>query len=149
MQNQLGKMKVLAKDMCLLNRGSHIHRCYCFSTDKNSAEVDIAPASGKVNRPWNIVQGHRVKVRAWRACQGQILCKVSDSQLSLMSRKPNFDVKIFKVSGPWNIGQGHRVKVRAWRVCQGHLLCKVSDLQLSLMSRKPNFDIKIFKVSGP
>ena len=29
-----------------------------------------------------------------------ILCKVSDSQLSLMSRKPNFDVKIFKVSGP-------------------------------------------------
>ena len=37
----------------------------------------------------------------------------SDLQLSLMSRKPNFDVKIFKVSGPCNIGQGHRVKVRA------------------------------------
>ena len=28
------------------------------------------------------------------------ICKVSDLQLSLMSRKPNFDVKIFKVSGP-------------------------------------------------
>ena len=42
----------------------------------------------------------RVKVRACRVCQGQLLCKVSDSQLSLMSRKPNFDVKIFKVSGP-------------------------------------------------
>ena len=28
------------------------------------------------------------------------ICKVSDSQLSLMSRKSNFDVKIIKVSGP-------------------------------------------------
>ena len=31
---------------------------------------------------------------------GKLLCKVSDLQLSLMSRKPNFDIKIFKVSGP-------------------------------------------------
>ena len=38
---------------------------------------------------------HRVKVRA---CQGQLVCKVSDSQLSLMSRKPNFDVNIDKTS---------------------------------------------------
>ena len=30
--------------------------------------------------------------------KGQLLCKVSDLQLSLMSRKPNFDVKIIKVS---------------------------------------------------
>ena len=29
--------------------------------------------------------------------------------ISLMQRKPNFDVKINKVSGPLNIGQGHRV----------------------------------------
>ena len=40
------------------------------------------------------------KVGAGRVCQGQLLCKVSDSQLSLMWRKPNFDIKIFKVSGP-------------------------------------------------
>ena len=104
-------------------------------------------ASGKVNRPWNIAQGHRVKVCAWRVCQGQLLCKVSDSQLSLMSRKPNFDVKIFKVSGLWKIGQGHQVKVCAWRVCQGQLLCKVSDSQLSLMSRKPNFNVNVDKTS--
>ena len=31
---------------------------------KNSTEVDIAPASGKVSGPLNIGQGHRVKVRA-------------------------------------------------------------------------------------
>ena len=37
-----------------------------------------------------------VNVRAWRVCQGQLLYKVSDSQLSLMSRKPNFDVNVDK-----------------------------------------------------
>ena len=42
----------------------------------------------------------QVKVCARRVCQGQLLCKVSDLQLSLMSRKPNFDVKIIEVSGP-------------------------------------------------
>ena len=35
-----------------------------------------------------------------RACQGQLHCKVSHSQVSLMQRKPNFDVKINKVNGP-------------------------------------------------
>ena len=97
----------------------------------------------KVSGPWNIGQGQRVKVHAWRVCQGQLLCKVSHLRLSLMSRKPNFDVKIFKDSGPWNIGQGYWVKVCAWRVCQGQLLCKVSDSQLSLMSRKLNFDVDV------
>ena len=29
-----------------------------------------------------------------------LLCKVSHSQLSLMQRKPNFDLKINKVNGP-------------------------------------------------
>ena len=33
-------------------------------------------------------------MRACRVCQGQLLCKVSDSQLSLMSRKLNFDVNV-------------------------------------------------------
>ena len=94
----------------------------------------------KVNGPWNIGQGHWVKVNSWRVCQGQLLCKVSHSQVSMMWRRPNFDVKINKVNGPWNIGQGHWVKVRAWRVCQGQLLCKVSHSWLSLMQRKPNFN---------
>ena len=31
-------------------------------------------------------QGHRVKVPASRVCQGQILCKVSSSQLPLLQR---------------------------------------------------------------
>ena len=31
-------------------------------------------------------QGHRVKVPASRVCQGQLLCKVSSSQLPLMQR---------------------------------------------------------------
>ena len=44
--------------------------------DKNSAEVDIAPA------------------------KYTLLCKVSHSQLSLMQRKPNFDIKINEVNGP-------------------------------------------------
>ena len=35
-----------------------------------------------------------------KGMSGQLLCKVSDLQLSLMSRKPNFDIKIIKVSGP-------------------------------------------------
>ena len=46
----------------------------------------------KVNGLQNIGQGHWVKVRALRVCQGQLLCKVSHSWLSLMQRKPNFDV---------------------------------------------------------
>ena len=31
-------------------------------------------------------QGHRVKVPASRVCQGQLLCKVSSSQLTLLQR---------------------------------------------------------------
>ena len=40
------------------------------------------------------------KVLVSRVCQGQLQCKVSDSQLSLISRKPNFNIKFVKVSGP-------------------------------------------------
>ena len=38
---------------------------------------------------------HEIKVKGMsrRVCHGQLLCKVSNSQLSLMQRKPNFDVK--------------------------------------------------------
>ena len=39
-------------------------------------------------------------VSVYRVCQGQLLCKVSHSQLSLMQRKPNFNLKINKVNGP-------------------------------------------------
>ena len=49
--------------------------------DKNSAEVDIAPAFGEITTACNVGQGHRVKMPASRVCQGQILCKVSSSQL--------------------------------------------------------------------
>ena len=46
----------------------------------------------------NIGQGHWVEVRALRVYQGQLLCKVSHSQLPMMGIKPNFDVKINKVN---------------------------------------------------
>ena len=39
-----------------------------------------------------------VKYRSRAPGQGHLLCKVSDSQLSLMSRKPNFDVNVDKTS---------------------------------------------------
>ena len=35
----------------------------------------------------------KVKGMSRRVCHGQLLCKVSNSQLSLMQRKSNFDVK--------------------------------------------------------
>ena len=35
-----------------------------------------------------------------KVCQGKLQCKVSHSQLLLMQRKPNFDIKINKVNGP-------------------------------------------------
>ena len=54
----------------------------------------------KVNGSQNIGQGHWVKVPASRVCQGQLLCMVSHLQLSMMRRKPNFDLKINKVNWP-------------------------------------------------
>ena len=54
----------------------------------------------KVNGSQNIGRGHWVKVPAGRVCQWQLLCMVSHSQLSMMRRKPNFDVKNNKVNGP-------------------------------------------------
>ena len=50
-------------------------------SDKNVAEVDIAPASGKIIKNMKYDQGHQVR-------------------LSLMQRKANFDIKIIKVNEP-------------------------------------------------
>ena len=78
-------------------------------------------------------------------CQGQLLCKVSPSQLSLMSRKPNFDVKNFKVSGlkyrSRSAGQGACLKDMSRTITmQGFRLAAITDVKLRL---------KIFKDSGP
>ena len=40
----------------------------------------------KVSWAWNEGQGHQVMMPAWRVCQGQLLCKVSSSQLPLLQR---------------------------------------------------------------
>ena len=49
--------------------------------NKNSAEVDIAPASGKVNRPCNIVQGQGACLKGMSrtiTVQGFRLAAISD-----------------------------------------------------------------------
>ena len=59
---------------------------------KNSAEVDIALAFGEITTACNVGQakkGHGVCLKsgpASRVCQGQLLCKVSSSQLTLLQR---------------------------------------------------------------
>ena len=68
---------------------------------KNAAEVDIAPASGKITKnAKNIDQGHRVKVHVRRLCQEQILYKVSNLQLPQISAGKKIYIKIDKVDRP-------------------------------------------------
>ena len=62
--------------------------------DKNSAEVDIAPAFGEITTACNVGQakkGHGACLKSGqlvyaRVCLGQLLCKVSSSQLTLLQR---------------------------------------------------------------
>ena len=60
---------------------------------KNAAEVDIAPASGKITK--NVKYRSRAPGQgvSARDCEGHLLCKVSHLKLSLMQKK-NLDVKI-------------------------------------------------------
>ena len=54
--------------------------------NKNSTEVDVAPALGNITGALNLGRWHPVIVHAWRVCQGQLLCKVWHSQLALLLR---------------------------------------------------------------
>ena len=76
---------------------------------------DLTQNIDNVTGAWNEGQGHRVKVPAWRVCQGQLLCKVSSSQLPLLQRNEVYSQtwrnfldstqNIDKVGGAWNEGQ--------------------------------------------
>ena len=69
----------------------HLHSYHCCREMNFISRLDVNfPDStqniDKVTGAWNEGQGHRVKVPAWRVCQGQLLCKVSSSQLPLLQR---------------------------------------------------------------
>ena len=91
----------------------------------------------RVTEAWNVGQYYQVKLRAWRACQGQLLSKVWHSQISLLYRNALFIKSLtngrVRVTEAWNVGQYYQVTLRAWRACQGLLLCKVWHSQISLL----------------
>ena len=69
----------------------HLHSYQCcremnFISRLDVNFLDSTQNIDKVTGAWNKGQGHRVKVPAWRVCQGQLLCKVSSSQLPLLQR---------------------------------------------------------------
>ena len=63
----------------------HLHSYHCCK-EKWTLFLDLTQNFDKVSGAWNQGQGHRVKMPAWRVCQGQLLCKVSSSQLTLLQR---------------------------------------------------------------
>ena len=64
--------------------------------NKNAAEVDIAPALGKITKNLKYRSRGPGQGPLERVCQGHLLCKISHSQLSQVQRKPKFDIKINK-----------------------------------------------------
>ena len=78
--------------------------------NKNSAEVDIAPALGEITRVCNVGQvklGHGACMKSMsrtNTMQGFILTATEKCRLDI-----NFD----KVNGARNEGKGHRVMVHA------------------------------------
>ena len=108
---------------------NHCCRKMNFISRLDANFLDSTQNIDKVSGAWNEGQGHQVKVPSWKVCQGQLLCKVSSTQLPLLQRNELYfytrrkfsrlNVKFCQNSGVWNEGQGHWVKVPAWRVCQG------------------------------
>ena len=69
----------------------HLHSYHCCREMNFISRLDInfldsTQNIDKVSGAWNEGQGYRVKVPTWRVCQGQLLCKVSSSQLTLLQR---------------------------------------------------------------
>ena len=69
----------------------HLHSYHCCREMNFISRLDVnfqdsTQNIDKVTGAWNECQGHRVKVPAWRVCQGQLLYKVSSSQLPLLQR---------------------------------------------------------------
>ena len=56
------------------------------AAEKCTLMLESTQNHDKVTEARNLGQGHRVIVRAWRVCQGQLLCKVWHSQLSPLQR---------------------------------------------------------------
>ena len=81
-------MKLPPPQKKLMTRQIHL------PSNKNSAEVDIAPAFGEITIACNVGQaknGHGACLKSGqlvyaRVCLGQLLCKVSYSQPSLLQR---------------------------------------------------------------
>ena len=69
----------------------HLHSYHCcrkmnFISRLDVNFLDSTQNIDKVSGACDEGQGHRVEVPASRVCQGQLLCKVSSSQLTLLQR---------------------------------------------------------------
>ena len=83
------QVKVPACRVCqgqLLCKVSYCCREMNFISRLDVNFLDSSQNIDKVSGAWNEGQGHQVKVPAWRVCQGQLLCKVSSSQPTLLQR---------------------------------------------------------------
>ena len=99
--------------------------------NKNSAEVDIAPAFGEITTACNVEDNYYARFHPHREHCCKEINFISRLDVNFLDLTQNID----KVSGALNEGQGHRVKVPASRVCQGQIQCKVLSSQLPLLQR--------------